>query len=75
MLIIKPDFLIIRHSKTPIHPGGVFKATPVVSISTISGIDWLILQLMGRARGSSQIFPRTGTRINRTRITQLSPGS
>src|SRR5947209_8315017 len=38
MLIIKPDFLVIRHSKTPIHPRGVFKTRPVVSISTISGI-------------------------------------
>ena len=73
MLVVECNLFRIRHSKPPIHTGRFVEIVCICSLAARTWIERLIVCVIRRTGCSSQILSRTGTRINRALLTQLSP--
>ena len=75
MKVGKPDLLAVGDTKSPVHSGGLGKFLAISPAAASTGIDRLVIGVIGRTRRLGQILTRTGARIDKAGIAQFLPCS
>lgn len=70
----KTYFFAVRNAKPPVHSRGPEEASRVAAAAATSGINRLVVQIVGSAGGLGQVFARAGTWINESSGAQAPPG-